>query len=91
MNKFEALGRYIDGKERLEALSREYQLLVSALDREILNVALFKNGKLERENNVNALENMAVLLPKCQSLQQDIFALTDEINGYAEICEKPKI
>lgn len=91
MNEYEALGRYIDGKERLERLKKSYEMNCHLIDSNSLKLPLFIGNQFKKNEAENAIENIEILLPRCKNELIEIDALITEINQYAELCGKPKI
>lgn len=86
MNKYEALGRYIEAKEQLAKLTEKREIFAE----KIKEASLHLQG-LNTINSKKTATEIAEMLAQFTQINDEALKLVTEINQYAEICERPKV
>lgn len=87
MNKYEALGRYVETKEELEKLQRTREMFAMKMSGQVQNL----QGKGSAKNLQRIATEMAETLEQFSECNEKCANLVEQINQYAEICERPKV
>lgn len=93
MNKYEALGRYTEAKEQLEKINRQREVAINQID-SYLHDLKYPHGARNIENQTrikNAILKVETLLEQYKKANEEVLDLTEQLNQYAELCDKPKI
>ena len=92
MNKYEALGRYIEAEEELTALRKERELFVEQIDSIFLKLKDLNYSRIEPIQGINNIVECAeILLPKLKKANGKVRLKVEQMNQYAEWCNKPQI
>lgn len=92
MNKYEALGRYIEAEEEFVALRKERALLVEQIDSTFLKLKDLNYSRSEPSKGINdIIERAEILLPKLKELNGKVQLKAEQMNQYAELCNKPQV
>lgn len=86
MNKYEALGRYIEAKEELEKLTQKREIFAEKIKEASLHLQGNSSSTLKR---VSA--EISEMLAQFTETNNRAAELVEQINQYAEICERPKV
>ena len=92
MNRYEALGRYVEAKEKLDRLEREREITTTQLEKAFSGLKHINNFGFEPQSDIQStIRDIETLLERYKALNNDITALVTESNQYAELCDKPQI
>lgn len=92
MNRYEALGRYVEAKEKLDLLKSERDITITQLEKAFIGLKHINNFGFETQSDIqSATQYIETLLERYKALNNDITALVTESNQYAELCDKPQI
>ncbi|AMM81528.1 hypothetical protein [Pasteurella multocida] len=86
MNKYEALGRYIEAKEKLEKLTEKREIFAE----KIKQSSQYLQGLNASQSKKTAAE-ITEMLEQFTKINDEALELVAEINHYAEACERPKV
>lgn len=85
MNKYEALGRYIEAKEKLAILTEKREIFAE----KIKQSSQYLQGSDATTAKKTAME-IAEMLAQFTTINDDALKLITEINQYAELCGRAK-
>ncbi|THA06722.1 hypothetical protein [Rodentibacter pneumotropicus] len=92
MNKYEALGRYIEAEEEFNILRKERELLIEQIDSTFLKLKNLNYTRSEPIQGINDItERTEILLPKLKETNEKVRLKAEQMNQYADLCNKPKI
>ncbi|AHG83072.1 hypothetical protein F543_2080 [Bibersteinia trehalosi USDA-ARS-USMARC-189] len=86
MNKYEALGRYVEAKEELEKLQRTREIFAVKMSEQVHSL----QGK-GAKNLQRIASEMAETLEKFNECNEKCADLVEQVNEYAEICGRLKV
>ncbi|MFC0858896.1 hypothetical protein ACFHYR_01900 [Pasteurella multocida] len=86
MNKYEALGRYTEAKEEFDKLKQRRTVFAN----KIAETAQYLSSSNTKNLQEKTLE-ISEMLNQLTVLNDEALELVDQINQYAEICERPKV
>lgn len=93
MNKYEALGRYTEAQEQLAKLNCQREIAINQMET-YWHELKYSSGtrNIENQTSINsAILKIETLLEQYKKANEEVLALTEQINQYAEFCDKPKI
>lgn len=88
MNKYEALGRYIEAKENYDKAVRMQALFIEQLKDKAEALNNERGSKTATSKNLQALDDLLAQVKQSHQQRQE---LAEVANQYAELCEKPKV
>ncbi|AFF24626.1 TPA: hypothetical protein SIC75_001217 [Pasteurella multocida] len=86
MNKYEALGRYIEAKEKLAKLTEKREIFAG----KIIDASQHLQGISATSLKKTSAE-ITEMLEQFIKINNEALELVAEINQYAEVCERPKV
>lgn len=86
MNKYEALGRYIEAKEEFEKLKQRRSVFVDKIAETTPHLQAQSCKSIQKV----ALE-LNEMLHQLTQINEEAITLLENVNEYAEICGRPKV
>lgn len=86
MNKYEALGRYVEAKEQLVKLTEKREIFAEKIKESSQHLQ-----GLNATNSKKTATEIAEMLSQFTQINDEALKLVTEINQYSEICERPKV